>query len=57
MSRKKEQRMTQVLARNLSIIILTIKVMKELGFSSVKNGKEQGIKTLQARNQLRRFRF
>ena len=49
--------MTQVLARNLSMIILTIKVMKELGFSSVKNGKEQGMKTLQAKNQLRSFRF
>ena len=33
------------------------KRMKELGFSSVKNGKEQGMKTLQARNQLRSFRF
>ena len=49
--------MTQALAQNLSMFSLTIKVMKELGFSSVKNGKEQGMKTLQARNQLRSFRF
>ena len=42
-----------MLARN----ILTIKVMKELGFSSVKNGRKQGMKTLEARNQLRSFRF
>ena len=42
--------MTQVLAQNLSMIILTKKVMKELGFSSVKKEKEQGTKTLQARN-------
>ena len=42
---------------NFSMIILTIKIMKELGFSSVKNGKEQGMKTLKARNQLRSFRF
>ena len=40
------------LARNLLMIILTLKVMKELGFSSVKNRKERGMKTLQARNQL-----
>ena len=49
--------MTQAVARNLSMIILTLKVMKELGYSSVKNGKELGMKTLQARNQLRSFRF
>ena len=45
------------LARNILMIILTLKIMKELGFSSVKNGKERGMKTLQARNQLRSFRF
>ena len=36
---------------------LAIKVIKGLGFSSVKSGKEQGMKTLQARNQLRSFHF
>ena len=55
--KEKVQRMTQLLARNFSKIFLIIKVMKELGFSNVNNAKEQGMKTLQGRNQLQSFRF
>ena len=39
------------------MIILTLKVTKELSFANVRNGKEQGMKTLHARNQLQSFHF